>query len=62
MPCQASAAPGQCRARLVPRQASAGAAAVAGWAVDAFGAHAGFAVAAMATGVMAVLAVTGLEP
>jgi hypothetical protein len=54
--------PGQCRARLVPRQASAGAAAVAGWAVDAFGAHGGFAVAAMATGVMAVLAVTGLEP
>ena len=34
---------------------SAGAAA-AGWAVDTFGAHGGFAVAAMATGVMAVLA------
>ncbi len=32
-----------------------------GWAVDAFGAHGGFAVAAMATGVMAVLAVTGLR-
>ena len=46
----------------MPRQAGAGAAAVAGWAVDAFGAHGGFAVAAMAAGVMAVLAVTGLEP
>jgi hypothetical protein len=33
----------------------------AGWAVDTFGAHGGFAVAATATGVMAVLAVTGLR-
>ncbi len=40
---------------------SAGAAAVAGWAVDAGGAHGGFAVAAVAAGVMAVLAVTGLR-
>jgi hypothetical protein len=40
---------------------SAGAVAVAGWAVDTFGAHGGFAVAAMATGVMAVLAVAGLR-
>ncbi len=39
---------------------SAGAAAAAGWAVDNFGAHGGFAVAAMAAGVMAVLAVAGL--
>jgi hypothetical protein len=39
---------------------SAGAAAVAGWAVDTFGAHGGFAVAATATGLMAVLAVAGL--
>ena len=36
-------------------------AAAAGWAVDNFGAHGGFAVAAMATGVMAVLAVAGLR-
>jgi len=40
---------------------SAGAAAAAGWAVDTFGARAGFAVASMATGVMAVLAVAGLR-
>jgi Major Facilitator Superfamily len=40
---------------------SAGAAAATGWAVDGFGAHGGFAVAAMATGAMAVLAVTGLR-
>ena len=39
---------------------SAGAAAVAGWAVNTFGARAGFTVAAMATAVMAVLAVAGL--
>jgi hypothetical protein len=39
---------------------SAGAAAVAGWAVNTSGARAGFAVAAIATGVMAVLAVAGL--
>jgi hypothetical protein len=38
---------------------SAGAAASAGWAVDTFGARGGFAVAAMATGVMALLAVAG---
>ena len=40
---------------------SAGAAAVAGWAVGTFGAHGGFAVASIATGVMALLAVTGLR-
>ena len=40
---------------------SAGAAAVAGWAVDTGGAHGGFAVAAVAAGVMAVLAVAGLR-
>jgi hypothetical protein len=40
---------------------SAAAAAAAGWAVDTFGAHGGFAVAAMATGVMAVLAVASLR-
>ena len=40
---------------------SAGAAAAAGWAMDTFGARAGFAVASMATGVMAVLAVAGLR-
>jgi hypothetical protein len=40
---------------------SAGAAAAAGWVVDTFGAHGGFTVAAMATGVMAVLAVAGLR-
>jgi MFS family permease len=39
---------------------SAGAAAAAGWAADTFGAHGGFAVAALATGVMAVLAAAGL--
>jgi hypothetical protein len=39
----------------------AGAAAVAGWAVDDFGAHGGFAMAAMAAGVMAVLAMAGLR-
>ena len=38
---------------------SASAAAVAGWAVGGFGAHAGFAVAATAAGVMAILAVAG---
>jgi hypothetical protein len=40
---------------------SAGAAAVAGWAVDNFGARSGFAVAAAAAGVMALLAVAGLR-
>jgi hypothetical protein len=40
---------------------SAGAAALAGWSVDAFGARGGFTVAAAATSVMAVLAVTGLR-
>jgi hypothetical protein len=40
---------------------SAGAAAAAGWAVGTFGAHGGFTVAAVATGVMAMLAVTGLR-
>jgi hypothetical protein len=40
---------------------SAGAAAASGWAVDTFGAHGGFAVAAVATGVMAVLAMAGLR-
>jgi hypothetical protein len=39
---------------------SAGAAAAAGWAVNTSGARGGFAVAAIATGVMAVLAVAGL--
>jgi hypothetical protein len=38
-----------------------GVAAMAGWAVDTFGAHGGFAVAATASGVMAVLAVAGLR-
>jgi len=40
---------------------SAGAAAVAGWAVGTAGAHGGLAVAAMATGVMAALSVAGLR-
>jgi len=40
---------------------SAGAAAAAGWAVDTFGAHGGFAVGAMATAVMALLAAAGLR-
>jgi hypothetical protein len=40
---------------------SAGAAAAAGWAVDNFGAHSGFAMAATAAGVMALLAVAGLR-
>jgi MFS family permease len=40
---------------------SAGAAAAAGWAVDTFGPHGGFAVAVMATGMMAVLAAAGLR-
>jgi sugar phosphate permease len=40
---------------------SAGAAAATGWAVDTFGAHGGFAVAAVANGVMAMLTVTGLR-
>jgi Major Facilitator Superfamily len=40
---------------------SAGAAAAAGWAVETFGARAGFTVAAVAACVMAVLAVTGLR-
>jgi Major Facilitator Superfamily len=40
---------------------SAGAAAAAGWAVGSFGARGGFAVAAIATGVMAALAVAGLR-
>jgi hypothetical protein len=39
---------------------SAGAAAAAGWAVDSFGARGGFAIAAMAAGTVALLAVTGL--
>ena len=41
---------------------SAGAAAAAGWAVDTFGAHGGFAVAATASWVIAALAVAGLRP
>jgi len=40
---------------------SAGAAALTGWAVGSFGARGGFAIAAVATGVLAVLAVTGLR-
>jgi MFS family permease len=40
---------------------SAASAAVAGWAVDTSGAHGGFAVAAVAAGGMALLAVTGLR-
>jgi hypothetical protein len=40
---------------------SASAVAVAGWAVGTFGAHGGFAVAAVATGVMALVAVAGLR-
>ena len=40
---------------------SASAVAAAGWAVGTFGAHGGFAVAAVATGVMALVAVTGLR-
>ena len=40
---------------------SAGAAAATGWAVTTFGAHGGFAVAATATGVAAILAVAGLQ-
>jgi hypothetical protein len=40
---------------------SAGAVAAGGWAVDTFGAHGGFAMAAIAAGVMAVLAVAGLR-
>jgi MFS family permease len=40
---------------------SASAAAVTGWAVGAFGAHGGFAVAAIATSVAAALALTGLR-
>jgi hypothetical protein len=40
---------------------SAGATAAAGWAVDIYGAHGGFAAATMAAGVMAVLAVAGLR-
>jgi hypothetical protein len=40
---------------------SAGAAAVAGWAVDNFGARSGFAVAAVAASVMTLLAVAGLR-
>ena len=40
---------------------SAGAAAVAGWAVDSFGARGGFAMAATAAGTMALLAVAGLR-
>ena len=35
---------------------------MAGWAVSTFGAHGGFAVAATAAGVMAMLAATGLRP
>jgi MFS transporter len=41
---------------------SAGAAAAAGWAVNTFGAHGGFAVAAAAAGVIAMLAVASLRP
>ena len=40
---------------------AASAAAATGWAVATFGAHGGFAVAATATGVAAMLAVTGLQ-
>ena len=40
---------------------AASAAAATGWAVTTFGAHGGFAVAATATGVAAMLAVTGLQ-
>ena len=40
---------------------SASAAAATGWAVTTFGAHGGFAVAATATGVAAMLAVAGLQ-
>jgi Major Facilitator Superfamily len=40
---------------------SASAAAATGWAVSTFGAHGGFAVAATATGVVALLAVAGLQ-
>ncbi len=40
---------------------SASAAAATGWAVSTFGAHGGFAVAATATGVAAMLAVAGLQ-
>jgi hypothetical protein len=40
---------------------AASAAAVAGWAVDAAGAHGGFVIAATAAGVMALLAVAGLR-
>jgi hypothetical protein len=40
---------------------SAAAAAAAGWAVGTFGAHGGFAVAALATSVLTMLAVTGLR-
>jgi Major Facilitator Superfamily len=38
---------------------AAGAAALAGWAVDSFGAHGGFMMAALAAGTMALLAVAG---
>jgi hypothetical protein len=40
---------------------SAAAAAVAGWAVDSFGAHSGFALAATAAGLLALHAVAGLR-
>jgi hypothetical protein len=40
---------------------AAGAAAAAGWAVDTFGAQGGFAMAALAAGTMALLAVAGLR-
>jgi Major Facilitator Superfamily len=40
---------------------AAGAAAATGWAVTTFGAHGGFAVAATATGVAAMLAMAGLQ-
>ena len=40
---------------------SAGATAAAGWAVDSFGAHSGFAMAATAAAMMALLAVAGLR-
>jgi len=41
---------------------SAAAAAAAGWAVNTFGAHGGLAVATVAAGLMAMLAVAGLRP
>jgi hypothetical protein len=40
---------------------SAGAAAAVGWAVNSYGAHSGFAVAGLAAGTMALLALAGLR-